>query len=198
MRRLLPTVILLVGFAALALNVLTLPRPFSEEPCTPPFASEGCVDTRLGLDLQGGLRGEYRAVGTAERPVTRDNLGDIRTIIENRINQYGVAEPIVQTQGTDRIVVEIPGVTNVDDVRRLIGSTGLLEFVGVTPGAQGVQQGSGKPPGELLFTGAEVSAAAPGFDQQGRRAVDITLRDNGARIFDAYAAQHFNNQDQIA
>src|SRR5918999_1155985 len=159
MRRFLPTLIVAIGLAALALNVLPLQRPFSDPPEQ--------IDTRLGLDLQGGLRGEYRAIGTTDRPVTRENLADIRTIIENRINQYGVAEPIVQTQGVDRIVVEIPGVTNVDDVRRLIGSTGLLEFVGVTPGAQGVQQGSGKPPGELLFTGAEVSSAAPGFDAQG-------------------------------
>ena len=44
-------------------------------------------------------------------------MATIRTIIENRINQYGVAEPVVQTQGTDRIVVEIPGVTDVEDGR---------------------------------------------------------------------------------
>ena len=190
MLRPLPILILLVGLAAFAVDFLQLNRPLSDPP-TP-------IETRLGLDLQGGLRGEYRALPTEQSPISREAMANIRTIIENRINQYGVAEPIVQTQGADRIVVEIPGVTNVDDVRRLIGSTGLLEFMGVTPGTPGVQQGSGKPPGELLFTGVEVSSAAPGFDQQSRRAIDITLRDNGARIFDAYAAQHFNNRDQIA
>jgi preprotein translocase subunit SecD len=190
MRRALPILILLVGLAAFAVDFLPLNRPLSDPPAP--------IETRLGLDLQGGLRGEYRALPTEQSPITREALVNIRTIIENRINQYGVAEPIVQTQGTDRIVVEIPGVTNVDDVRRLIGSTGLLEFYGVTPGTPGVQTGSGKPPGQLLFTGAEVASAAPGFDQQSRRAVDITLRDNGARIFDEYAAQHANDRDQIA
>ena len=190
MRRALPILILLVGLAAIAVDFLPLNRPLSEPPAQ--------IDTRLGLDLQGGLRGEYRAAPTEQSPITRESLANIRTIIENRINQYGVAEPIVQTQGSDRIVVEIPGITNVEDVRRLIGSTGLLEFYGVTPGTPGVQQGSGKPPGQLLFTGAEVSSAAPGFDQQGRRAVDIKLHDQGAQIFDQYAAQHNNQRDQIA
>jgi preprotein translocase subunit SecD len=190
MRRFLPALILVVGLGALAIDFLPLARPLSE----PPVA----IETRLGLDLQGGLRGEYRALPTAESPITTETMATIRTIIENRINQYGVAEPVVQTQGSDRIVVEIPGVTNEQEVRNLIGSTGLLQFVGVTPGATGVQQGSANPPGELLFTGSEVASAAPGTDPTGRRAIDIKLKENGARIFDEYAAQHGNQRDQIA
>jgi preprotein translocase subunit SecD len=190
MRRFLPALILVVGLGAIAIDFLPLGRPLSDPP-TP-------IDTRLGLDLQGGLRGEYRAIPTEASPITRDSLATIRSIIENRINQYGVAEPIVQTQGSDRIVVEIPGVTNEQQVRQLIGSTGLLEFMGVTPGSTGVQQGSSRPPGTVLFSGQQVASAAAGNDPAGRRAIDITLRDEGARIFDAYAAQHFNNQDQIA
>ena len=190
MRRFLPVLILVVGLAALAVNFLPLGRPFSEPP-TP-------IDTRLGLDLQGGLRGEYRALPTDASPINAETMATIRTIIENRINQYGVAEPIVQTQGSDRIVVEIPGVTNEQDVRQLIGSTGLLQFVGVTPGSQGVVQGSSNPPGQLLFTGGEVASAAPGTDPTGRRAIDIKLKETGARIFDEYAAKHGNQQDQIA
>jgi len=190
MRRFLPVLILVVGLAAIAVNFLPLGRPFSEPP-TP-------IDTRLGLDLQGGLRGEYRALPTDASPINAETMATIRTIIENRINQYGVAEPIVQTQGSDRIVVEIPGVTNEQDVRQLIGSTGLLQFVGVTPGSQGVVQGSSNPPGQLLFTGGEVASAAPGTDPTGRRAIDIKLKETGARIFDEYAAKHGNQQDQIA
>jgi preprotein translocase subunit SecD len=189
MRALLPIFIILVGLAALALNVLgNIPRPFGD----------GVVDTRLGLDLQGGLRGEYRAIPAPDAPVTGEALGDIRTIIENRINQYGVAEPIVQTQGRDRIVVELPGVQNEGDVRELIGRTGRLEFVGVPPGVTGVQQGSEAPPGLTpLFGGDEVSAVRPGFDPTNRPAVDITLKADGARIFDSYAAQHQGEQIAI-
>ena len=126
MRRFLPILIVVVGLAALAIDFLPLHRPLSDPPAP--------IDTRLGLDLQGGLRGEYRALPARRR--RRSRRGDGRrsaTIIENRINQYGVAEPIVQTQGGDRIVVEIPGVTNEQDVRGLIGSTGRLDFVEVPP-----------------------------------------------------------------
>ncbi len=190
MRRGLPILILVIGLAAFAVDFLPLSRPLSDPPQP--------IETRLGLDLQGGLRGEYRALATDTSPITPEAMASIRTIIENRINQYGVAEPVVQTQGSDRIVVEIPGVTNVDEVRGLIGSTGLLEFVGVTPGTPNVVQGVSRPPGQLLFAGGEVASAAPGFDQQGRRAIDIKLREEGARIFDQYAAQHANNRDQLA
>src|SRR5687767_6645153 len=134
MRRALPILILVVGLAALAVDFLPLNRPLSDPPAP--------IDTRLGLDLQGGLRGEYRALPANGVAVGSDALATIRTIIENRINLFGVAEPLVQTQGSDRIVVEIPGVTNQDEVRDLIGSTGLLQFVPIPRGTQGVTDGS--------------------------------------------------------
>ena len=190
MRRLLPILIIVVGIAAILVDFAQLGRPFSDPPAP--------IETRLGLDLQGGLRGEYLALPTESSPINAEAMATIRSIIENRINQYGVSEPIVQTQGTDRIVVEIPGVTNEQEVRNLIGSTGLLQFVGVTPGATGVQQGSSNPPGVVLFSGKEVSSAGPGTDPSGRRAIDIKLKDEGARIFDEYAAIHSGGQDQIA
>src|SRR5688572_20772223 len=137
MRRFLPFLILVVGLGALVIDFIPLTRPGSDPPAP--------IDTRLGLDLQGGLRGEYQAKGTAERPVTAENLSDIRTIIENRINAFGVSEPVVQTQGTDRIVVEIPGVANPDDVRNLIGSTGLLQFVPIPVSMTGVGEGTPLP-----------------------------------------------------
>src|SRR3954471_2298499 len=142
MRRFLPLLVVVVAVAALAIDFFQLPRPFSSDACAPPTDTAGCIETRLGLDLQGGLRGEYRALPTAEHGVTAEDMGTIRTIIENRINQYGVAEPVIQTQGTDRIVVEIPGVTNEQDVRKLIGSTGRLDFVPIPKGQTGITQGT--------------------------------------------------------
>src|SRR3954469_20131214 len=129
MRRFLPLLVVVVAVVALALDFFTIPRPFSDQPCAAPTDVAGCVDTRLGLDLQGGLRGEYRAIGTGEHPVTIEDMQTIRTIIENRINQYGVAEPVVQTQGTDRVVVEIPGVNDVEAARGLIGWTGRASLL---------------------------------------------------------------------
>jgi len=202
MRRFLPILILAVGLGALAIDFLPLTRPFGDPPAP--------IDTRLGLDLQGGLRGEYQAKGTADRPVTAENLSDIRTIIENRINQYGVSEPVVQTQGSDRIVVEIPGVANPDEVRSLIGSTGLLQFVPIPPGMTGIGEGSPMPTNIplcpeslsniaapcLLFNGDQIDVASPGFDERGQRAVNFELKPEGARLFDEYA--RFNQQNQFA
>jgi preprotein translocase subunit SecD len=199
MRRFLPVLIAAVGLAALALDFAPLARPFSDEPCNPPTLPQGCVDTRLGLDLQGGLRGEYRALPSEDQPVSTDGLATIRTIIENRINRYGVAEPIVQTQGSDRIVVEIPGVTNEQEVRDLIGSTGQLEFIEVPPArSQEVVPGQRIPPDlESILTGRHIAKAVAGFTQTNERAVDVTLTEEGARIFDDYAASHFGEQFAI-
>src|SRR3972149_11867405 len=136
MPRFLPLVIIAVGLAAIAIDFAPLDRPFSDPAVK--------IDTRLGLDLQGGLRGEDRALPANGVGVSTDGLANIRTIIENRINQFGVAEPIVRTQGSDRIVVEIPGVTNEQEVRALIGSTGRLDFVEV-PAGRARSGGSGPP-----------------------------------------------------
>jgi preprotein translocase subunit SecD len=189
MRAFLPIFIVLVGLAAVAIDVLpNLQRPFGE----------GNIDTRLGLDLQGGLRGEYRAVPDPGEQVTREALNDVRTIIENRINQYGVAEPVVQTQGRDRIVVELPGLQNEGDVRELIGRTGRLEFYGVPRASiNDVQPGTALPPGmQLLFGGEQIRVARPGFDQFNSPAVDVELEPEGARLFDEYARQAFRGQGQ--
>jgi preprotein translocase subunit SecD len=187
MRALLPIFIVLVGLAALAVNVLgNIPRPFGD----------GVIDTRLGLDLQGGLRAEYQAVPDPGQQVTIEALNDIRTIIENRINQYGVAEPIVQTQGRDRIVVELPGVENEGQVRDLIGRTGRLEFYAVPRDrASEVQPNRALPEGfELLFGGEQINSARAGFDQFNQPAVDVELRAEGARIFDDYAREAYRGQ----
>jgi protein-export membrane protein SecD len=217
MRRFLPLLVVVVAVAALAIDFFQLPRPFSSDTCAPPTDTAGCIDTRLGLDLQGGLRGEYRAQPTADRAVAAEDMQNIRTIIENRINQYGVAEPIVQTQGTDRIVVEIPGVNDVEAVRGLIGSTGLLQFVPIPRGTTGVSQGSSLGttlpacPESLtsitqpcvLFNGDQLASAAPGFDQTGQRVVEFTLKSGGAALFDKFAGVAFQgtnspNNEQFA
>ncbi|HVM29822.1 MAG TPA: protein translocase subunit SecD [Candidatus Limnocylindrales bacterium] len=188
MRVLLPLVIVVVGLAALAVNVVPgLPRP-----------DGSTIDTRLGLDLQGGLRGEYRANPAEGEEITPEQLGDIREIIESRINQYGVAEPVVQTQGRDRIIVELPGLQDEGQVRQLIGQTGRLEFYAVPrASAQQVVAGSQLPPGfRLLFGGEQVRTARPGFDTTNRPAVDVQLHDEGSRLFDEYARQAFRGGGQ--
>jgi preprotein translocase subunit SecD len=203
MRRFLPILIVVVGLAALAIDVLTLPQPLSDAVCNPPADTSGCIETHLGLDLQGGLVGEYQAVPTATHPVTAADMATIAAIIESRINGLGVTEPIVQTQGSDRVVVEIPGVSNEQQVRDLIGSTGRLDFVPIPRSMTGVGQGTvlgtdlpGCPSDLssitapcILFSGDQIGSASPGTDSQtGARVVNFTLKSQGSTLFDQFAA----------
>ncbi|HWH36592.1 MAG TPA: protein translocase subunit SecD [Candidatus Limnocylindrales bacterium] len=186
MRVLLPLVIVLVGLGALAVNVLPLPRP-----------GGGMVETRLGLDLQGGVRGEYRAMPDDPAEFTQEDLSIIRDIVENRINQYGVAEPIVQTQGRDRIIVELPGVENEGEIRGLIGQTGRLEFFAVprTSYPTGLEPNSTIPPDlRRIFGGEEIANARAGVDRFNSPAVDVELRAEGAATFDEYARLAFRGE----
>ena len=162
------------------------------------------VETKLGLDLQGGLKVEYRVNPNGD---TRPSLADVnvvKDIIERRVNATGVAEPVVVTSGTDRIVVEVPGESDTTAIRRLVGQTGSLQFVpipvGMTPpGPQAPldmtdapecpQTGSPTAPC-VLFDGGELSGANVGQDTQGRRVVTFTLKDNGRELFAAWTRSH--------
>jgi Preprotein translocase subunit SecD len=145
------------------------------------------------------LRGEYRALPFNGQPVSRDGLATIRTIIENRVNTSGFAQPDVQTQGADRIVVQLPASANQDEVRALIGSTGRLDFVEVPPARAGDVVAGQPIPADLqvIFSGDQVATVAAGFTATGQRAVDVTFKDEGAQIFDQHAATHFGEQFAI-
>ncbi len=182
MRRILPFLIVAVGLLALAFAVLPINRPFIDPPQP--------METRLGLDLRGGLRGEYQVLATDDQQVTPEILETTRSIIEQRVNATGLSEPIVQTQGANRISVEIPGVENVDQVRDLIGSTGRLDFVPV-PAEFNQTVIDGAPlPADMdatpLFSGDEISVAQPAFSELGEPEVQFTLKETGARLFEEY------------
>jgi preprotein translocase subunit SecD len=84
------------------------------------------IEIRPGLDIQGGVRVLMRA----DQPdVTPEQMDEVRRIIDRRVNAIGVAEPIVQTAGSNRIIVELPGIQNPDAAIDLIRQTALLEFV---------------------------------------------------------------------
>jgi len=84
----------------------------------------------LGLDLQGGVRLVLQAEGTDQMTASEkvDTLDKVVAILSNRVDQYGMANAEIKRLGTDRVLVNIPGTTNPDDARRLIGQTALLEF----------------------------------------------------------------------
>lgn len=97
---------------------------------------EGRFDFKLGLDLSGGTHLVYSA-DTSKIPVAevQDSLTTLREVVERRVNAFGVGEPVVQIQqggalgnGEYRLVVELPGITDVEEAIKLIGETPLLEF----------------------------------------------------------------------
>ena len=96
----------------------------------PPFGSVGHPGKiKLGLDLQGGMHLILR-VDTSKLPdkAKLDAADRAIEIVRNRIDQFGVAEPSIQREGTDRIVVQLPGVTDRERALALLGKTALLEF----------------------------------------------------------------------
>ncbi|MDP2984614.1 MAG: protein translocase subunit SecD [Candidatus Latescibacter sp.] len=83
----------------------------------------------LGLDLQGGI---HLVMQVDTKGIEKDKITDAVdraiTVISNRVDQFGLVEPIVQRQGTDRIIIELPGMRDVERAKKLIGTTARLEF----------------------------------------------------------------------
>jgi preprotein translocase subunit SecD len=84
---------------------------------------------RLGLDLQGGLHMVYRADLSTVEPGEEGNVIEgVMAVLNNRINPYGVTEPVIQRQGDDRIVLELPGIDITDRDKERLSRVALLEF----------------------------------------------------------------------
>ncbi|HYO50431.1 MAG TPA: hypothetical protein VEW94_11330, partial [Chloroflexia bacterium] len=98
--------------------------------------------TRLGLDLQGGLQLVLQAEPRGDQTsIASDQLEAARVIIEGRANGTGAAEPVVQTAGGDRILVELPGIENIEEATNIIRETAFLEYIssGDTPLLEGTR-----------------------------------------------------------
>jgi preprotein translocase subunit SecD len=153
--------------------------------------------------------GEYALVGTlkqdAQRRIQDFAIQQNLTTLRNRVNELGVAEPIVQQAGGDRIVVQLPGVQDTAKAKEILGRTATLEvrmvdeehrdlqslqsaLAGQVPvGDELLYDRDGQPlllKKQVVLTGDSISDAQPGFDgQTGEPAVHITLDGKGARIF---------------
>jgi len=199
-RRAGPLLIAIIGLAALVLDFwpnLSLPALSGAE-------GPRRIETKLGLDLQGGLKVEYRVDPNGDKAPTLGDVEVVKGIIERRVNSTGVSEPVVVTSGTDRIVVEVPGISDTAAIRKLVGQTGQLQFVPIPssmtpPTAQSPLNMTNSPPcpqsGQptapcVLFGGDELASANVGSDQQGRRTVDFVLKPNGRDLFGAWTAAH--------
>ncbi len=161
---------------------------------------------QLGLDLQGGVRMVLEPEGIAEmsEETKSDVLDQIIAILNNRVNQYGLANPEIRIFGGDRILVNLPGTTDPEDARRLIGQTAMLEFRRVIQAGESqldelipssssqelLRNREGIPyivDREVLLTGAALSSAKVGtstsLQSSGRHYILLEFNQEGAERF---------------
>jgi len=122
------------------------------------------------------------------------------TTIRNRVNELGVSEPVVQRQGAERIIVELPGVQDTARAKEILGATASIEFHMVDDKADPNAAQSGRVPAgsevyqrreggtvilkkEVMLTGDHITGAQPSFDQYSRPQVSINLDAKGGTIF---------------
>jgi preprotein translocase subunit SecD len=154
------------------------------------------IDGGSDFKLLAGLKPE------AQKRIQEGAVQQNITILRNRVNELGVAEPIVQQQGADRVVVQLPGVQDTTRAKDIIGRTASLEIrmVDDDPAAQQMALSGQIPLGDdkltepngtpilikrqVVLTGDRISDAQPGFDgRTNEPAVHVNLDGAGARIF---------------
>ncbi len=160
--------------------------------------------------LSYAVSGQTIAVSVPDAELKQIAAGAIEqnlTTLRNRVNQLGVAEPIIQRQGADRVVVQLPGVQDTAEAKRMIGATATLEYRAVIEGNAQDAVATGRIPPEakvyqlrdnrgptllskrVIVTGDQMVAAQATTDQNGAAAVSVTLNSvGGQRMFDFTSA----------
>lgn len=130
--------------------------------------------TKLGLDLKGGVYVVLEAV--PEEGVTIDDsaMNRLIEVLDRRINGLGVAESLVQKAGNNRVIIELPGISNTEDAINMIGKTALLEFKIENPDGT---------LGETLLTGGALKKADVTHDNLGRPQIQFEMNQEGAIKF---------------
>lgn len=135
---------------------------------------------RQGLDLQGGTHIVMQAEETQENPVTPEAMNQVVGIMQKRINEMGLTEPIIQREGTSRIIIELPGEKDPQKAIETIGKTAVLEFK--------------DEEGNTALTGEDLRDAKEQMDQGKNPVVALEFSDEGgdkfARLTEANIGRH--------
>lgn len=169
----------LVVVLALFVGLISYPKAISFFP--PAYNYLNGIKINLGLDLQGGIHLEYKAdLSNVENDKKEEALQAAQDVIERRVNAFGVGEPLIQiarSGGEDRIIVELPGIKNINDAKGKIKETPFLEFKeekneaelqAVQPLIDGLNQGAKNQAQEILEkanSGEDFAALASEFSQ---------------------------------
>ncbi len=133
------------------------------------FVSPLANSIRQGLDLQGGTHVVLEAVDTPEAQVNEDAMQRVVKIMEKRVNELGLTEPLIQRQGERRIIIELPGIKDPDSAIKTIGKTAMLEFK--------------DEEGNTVMTGTDLKNAQDARNQQNQYVVNLEFSDEGAKKF---------------
>ena len=169
-------------------------------------ARRAITDSQPDLQLAESSGGEPRLVATfkpqALQAVQNDAVKQNITTLHNRVNELGVAEPVIQQQGADRVVVQLPGVQDTAKAKDILGRTATLEMRLVDESTEGraAELSNGPVPfgsekfllrdgspvivkRQVILTGDSLTDAQPGFDSQTQQPkVDLTVDAKGGRI----------------
>jgi protein-export membrane protein SecD len=200
LKKLILSLLIILGAVALGIFVYK-----SEPRLNSNFANEKSYlknhPFRLGLDLSGGSHLIYKAdVSAVANGEVRNSMDALRDVIERRVNLFGVSEPIVQTQkasfvsgGEEKLIVDLPGVTDVDRAVSMIGQTPLLEFKvenasavqTLTPDANGnVNLDTSNIFTNTELTGRYLKRAVLDFDVNTREPrVSLQFNETGTKLF---------------
>jgi len=163
------------------------------------FADLQTTETQEGSDFKLSATIKPQAARLVQEQALKQNI----TTLHNRINELGVAEPVIQQQGLDRIVVQLPGVQDTAKAKDILGRTATLEVRMVDESVEGrsAESGSGPVPfgterypdrsgqavivkKQVVLTGDNLTDAQPGFDSQTQEpTVNLSLDAKGSRIF---------------
>jgi preprotein translocase subunit SecD len=139
----------------------------------------------LGLDLEGG---SYLVFQTTDPDATEDDMKVAANTIERRVNAFGLTEPVVQIMGSDRIMVQLPGVEDIEEAKKIIGETALLEFKERTCLVDDIdnpcEDEGNHEDKELGLTGDDLTRAWPDQNQTtGAPIISIQFNSRGTSIF---------------
>ena len=138
---------------------------------------------KQGLDLQGGTHVVLQAVDTPELKVDDDAVNRSVKIIERRVNELGLTEPVIQRQGKDRIIVELPGVKDPEKAIAMLGRTAMLQFKDIN--------------GKVVMTGKDLKDARAQVSQGNQAVVGLEFSDEGGKKFADLTARNVGKQIAI-
>lgn len=146
----------------------------------------------------------YQITEQAAKKIEADAIEQAVETLRNRVDQFGVSEPLIQRSGENRIILQMPGVSDINAVKKVVGSVAKLEFrlVPSAATAQGVgtttlRNKAGQPvvvEDQALMTGDAVSDARVDFDPQGQVEVSLRLSSLGAQTFARITSENVGRQ----